>query len=569
MHLPRVAPAHPSRLVAAWLVVALVSGCGGSGASPASGGPSPGAAGPATPAAAAATPAAATPLPGGPAVATPVDGPTVIDVPHAVVATQSVAAQGATLTSDGVTLVVPAGAVAAATTVEITRLDAPFQQNPYARDEADAVPAAPVGPALDFGPAGVTFASPVSVSLAYDPAAIPAGYDTIAVAYWSGTRWAILGGTVDPAAHTVTVTQDAFEGEILTTIALATAAGLLINRGIKWWYGKEGANADPISEKTASGWVAPTDPAVDAAAKTTTVGGVPLTDKQKLDDYLKAHPGDSAPIRVTGADGTTRGQTYSSATGTNWQKPGAYLTTSGMKGDCTDVTNAMVSIFRNLGYPARAVFGYAGDRDSPHAWGEVVIGGRPYLVDEEGNLQDLDAAMRAANLLRPEPGDPRGFMWDENGQVPTSDRWWDATAINGSYAGTFTLTDVTMDESMAKDAEQQGCTIAMLDAIKGQALPMAMDIKVDAAGKGTTVMKINMSSIKGPDDKPLKSSPQTFKVTYADPVLTFKVEASDGATSSMSGRITAGEGGAFTISGTTTMSGKGFSATAAWTAARS
>jgi hypothetical protein len=190
-------------------------------------------------------------------------------------------------------------------------------------------------------------------------------------------------------------------------------------------------------------------------------------------------------------------------------------------------------------------------------------------VDEEGNLQKLDDAMKAAGLIRPDPGDPRAFMWDENGQAPYTANWWDPTLINGSYAGTFTLTEVTLDEAMLKEAEDQGCSVALLDAIKGKALPMTMGIKVDAAGKGTAVMKINMSSVKGPDGKPLKSEPQTFKVTYVDPVLTFKVEASGGATSSMSGRVTTGEGGAYTINGTTTMSGKGFSAKAVWTGTRS
>ena len=564
MHLPRVSPTRSSRLLAVGLVVVLAAGCGGTTASPATG------AATAAPAQTAVASEAAeiTPLPGGPAIATPANGPTVIDVPSEVVVSQAIPADGATLAAEGVSVVVPAGAAADGATVRITRLDAPFQQNPYARDEPDALPAVPLGSPLDFGPAGVAFSSPVTVTLTYDPTAIPEGYDGVAVAYWSGTRWAYLGGIVDEAAHMVTVTQDAFEGEILTTIAVATVAGIAINKGIKWWYGEK-AYTDPIIEKKAGGWVAPKDPNVEAAAKTTTVGGIPITDKQKLEDALKKNTSGSAPIRVTGADGQVRGQTYSAGTGSNWQAPGTYLTTGGMKGDCTDVTNAMVSIFRNLGYPAKAVFGYAGDKNSPHAWGEVIIGGQPYLVDEEGNLQKLDDAMKAAGLIRPDPGDPRAFMWDENGQVPYTANWWDATLINGSYAGTFTLTEVTLDEATLKEAEDQGCSVALLDAIKGKALPMTMEIKVDAAGKGTAVMKINMSSVKGPDGKPLKSEPQTFKVTYADPVLTFKVEASGGATSSMSGRVTAGEGGGYTINGTTTMSGKGFSAKAVWTGTRS
>jgi hypothetical protein len=559
MDASRMARIRPYRLVVAALVVVLVAGCGGTStnASPGTGGGSPAAPGES---------AGTTPPPVGPAIATPADGPTLIDVPHEVMVSEVVSAAGATLAGDGIEIIVPPGAAADATRVEITRLDAPFQQNPYARDEPGALTAVPLGDPIDLGPAGVAFTSPVSVTLAYDPAAIPEGYEGVAAAYWSGTRWVVVGGVVDEAAHTVTVSQIAFEGEIFTTIAVATAIGVGVNQGIKWWYGKN-AYTDPIIEKNAKGWVSPRDPIVSAAAKTTTVGGVPITDKAKLEAYLKGKTSGSAPIRVTGADGQVRGQAYSAGTGSNWQKPDAYLS-GGMKGDCTDVTNAMVSIFRNLGYPAKAVFGYAGDKDSPHAWGEVLIGGEPYLIDEEGNLQRLEDGMKAANLIRPEAGDPRAFMWDENGQVPYQAEWWDATRINGSYTGTFTLTEITIDEEMLKEAEDQGCSVAMLDAIKGKALPMTMTIKVDAQGKGTAVMKVDMSSIKGTDGKPMRSEPQTFNVSFADPVLTFRIEASGGTTSSMSGRVT-GDGVGTSIEGSTTMKGKGFSATAVWGGTRS
>ena len=93
-----------------------------------------------------------TPLPGGPAIATPADGPTVIDVPHEVVVSQAIPADGATLAAEGVDVVVPRGRRADDTKVEITRLDAPFQQNPYARDEPDALPAVPLGRRSTSGP---------------------------------------------------------------------------------------------------------------------------------------------------------------------------------------------------------------------------------------------------------------------------------------------------------------------------------------------------------------------------------------------------------------------------------
>ena len=558
MHMPRAARTRPSRLVAVALAIGVISGCGGGITGPSAGGTS----GATTPAGTPATRATASAA--GPAIATPVDAPTVIDVPHEVVASETVSAAGATITAEGATLVVPAGAVAADTKVEVTRLDAPFQQNPYARDEPDAVSAIPVGTALDFGPTGVAFTTPVSVTLPYDPAALPDGYDQVAIAYYTGRRWVVLGGTVDAGAHTVTVSQEAFEGEIFTTIAVATVAGIVVNRGIKWWYGKEGVKNDPISDKRAATWVAPKDPAVDAAAKTTTIGGVPISDKAKFADYMKGKTDPSPLITVTGSDGTAHQPSYSQGTGSNWQTPGDYLTKGGMQGDCTDVTNAFVSIFRNLGYPAKAVFGYVGDKESPHVWGEVAIGGKPYLIDEEGHLQPLDAAMATLHLIRPEPGDPRASMWDENGQVPYRADWWDPTVINGSWAGTFTVTDITIDEAIAKEVEDQGCGIEVLEALKGKALPMTMEIKVDGSGKGTAKMLIDMSSLKGADGKPMKADPQTINVTYADPALTFHLDSSSGATSAMTGRLGAAEGGAATITGSMTVRGKGYSMKAVW-----
>jgi hypothetical protein len=565
MRMPGTALVRSSRLLVGALVVAIVASCGGGSAGSGAGSSPAISSGAAT---TPATPQATTAVPSGePAIATPVDGPTVIDVAHEVVVSELVPPTGTTLTADGATLLVPPGAVASDTKVEITRLDAPYRQNPYAPDEPGAVPAVSVGPALDFGPAGVTFTAPVSVTLAYDQALVPAGYEQVAVAYWTGTRWAILGGTVDATAHTVTISQDAFEGEILTTIAIATGVGLIVHAGIKWWYGSEAVQSDPISDSTAAGWITPDDPAVAAAAGSANVGGVPLGDKAQLAEYLRNHPDITPAITVTGSNGTGRKPTYSAEAGSNWQQPASYLG-RGLKGDCTDVTNAMVSIFRNLGYPARAVFGYVVDKDSPHVWGEVAIDGKPYLIDEEGQLQPLDAAMTSMHLIRPDPGDPRAFMWDENGQVPYRAEWWDATAINGSWKGTFTLTEVKLDESVAAQAEDQGCTAEVLEALKGKPFPMTMDITVNESGKGTAVTLIDLSSLKDSNGKAPTSSPQTFKVTYADGTLKFKVDSSGGATTSMSGHLREDPGAGFTIDGTMSVSGQGFSAKAVWEVAR-
>ncbi len=302
MHASWSVHSGPARLLAITLALVTIGACGSGSATtaPATGStPTQGAI------------PTGTPAPGDATVATPAEAPTVIDVPHEVVVSEVVTPDGATFATEGATLVIPPGAVSAGTSVEITRVDVPFAQNPYARDEPGSVAAVAAGPVLDFGPAGVTFDVPVTVTVPYDPTAATEGLDQPSIAYYTGTRWVILGGTVDTAAHTVTISQDAFEGEIFTTIILATAAGLVINQGIKWYYGKEAVKKDPISDKTAANWVTPKDPAVKSAAASATIDGVPIKDPRDLADFLKTHPGRTGAITITGPDGKPRSPSYS------------------------------------------------------------------------------------------------------------------------------------------------------------------------------------------------------------------------------------------------------------------
>jgi hypothetical protein len=558
------------------LVIALVAGCGAtSTAPPASTGAAPmptsAVAGPA------ATPAPVTPTPA-PSIAvleSVVDAPTVIDVPTAVVSDTVVGASGASVTADGVQVVVPAGGVAADTKVTVSRLEAPFRQGVFAPVTSTDPSAVAIGKAYDLGPAGTAFAQPVDITLPYDPANLPAGADpaSIGVAYFTGTHWATAGGLVDPVAHTVTIRVQAFEGEIFTTIIVATLAGAAINRVIKWAYGGEGVKSDPISEKKAQTYVTPDDPAVRDAAAKAKAGGVPLSDPAKLAKYLADHKDKPVPVSFEGPDGSPVTPTYSTANGSNWQRPGDYLTKGQMKGDCTDVTSATVSMFRALGYPAKAVFGYVVDKDSPHVWGEVQIGGKPYLIDEEGKLQPLDDAMTSMHLIRPDPSDPRAAMWDENGQQPYEADWWSRPIdANGTWKGTFTITDVTIDPALKAEAEKeaadQGCDLTTaLEQLVGKALPMTLDLTVDPKGKGTATVFIDYSSIKDAKGKPLKSEPSTSDVSYAGNRLTF-VGGSSGSGSTMTATASR-SGNTLTIRGTLHAKEKGYSMSGVWSVSRS
>lgn len=561
------------RLAAILLSSALVAGCGGT-APPAP--PSQAAVATQAPAPATAAPATPTPTPAAPLLEPVVDGPTVIDVPATVVGEAVVTPAGATIEAEGVRVAIPAGGVSSDTEVSVARLEAPFAMSVFAGAAAEGSSATAVGKAFDFGPAGVTFAQPVVVSLPYDPANVPQGTDpsSITLAYWTGTHWAVAGGTVDPVAHTVTARMTSFPGEILTTIAVATAAGVVINRLIKWAYGGEGVKSDAISEKNAPTWITPDDPTVRKTAGTANAGGVPLSDPAKVADYLKKNAETKpVPVSVTGPDGssTTFENKYSTAPGKGWQKPADYLTKGGMSGDCTDVTNAMVSMFRALGYPAKGVFGYAVDKDSPHAWAEVVIGGKPYVVDEDGKIQPLDQAVANMRLIRPDPSDPRAFMWDETGQAPYTAEWWNEQIdVNGKWAGTFTVTGVSMDEKTRAEAEKaaksEGCDLTdALEQLVGKPIPMTMDISVDPGGTGSAIVFIDYSVIKDAKGKPLSSKPSRENVTYGGNRLTLANEGGSGAMSGTASR----SGSTLTIRGTTSVAESGLTLTGVWTVSRS
>lgn len=60
--------------------------------------------------------------------------------------------------------------------------------------------------AYDFGPTGAQFNPPLTMTMSFDPAAIPAGasLNKLFVAFWDGSRWVKLSSTVNPATNTIT-----------------------------------------------------------------------------------------------------------------------------------------------------------------------------------------------------------------------------------------------------------------------------------------------------------------------------------------------------------------------------
>lgn len=136
--------------------------------------------------------------------------------PPASIETHAVGPAGGTLTFLGgaVRLVVPAGAVAAS--VEIT-----------ARPGSTAATPAPVpGTFVEFGPSGQTFAVPVSLTLAYDPAGIPAGAAEagLRIAEDTSGSWRYLPSSVDAVARTVVADLDGFSGYGIVPPSLSPGA---------------------------------------------------------------------------------------------------------------------------------------------------------------------------------------------------------------------------------------------------------------------------------------------------------------------------------------------------------
>lgn len=60
--------------------------------------------------------------------------------------------------------------------------------------------------AYQFGPTGAKFNPPISMSLTFNPATVPAGVplDKLFMAFWDGAKWMKLTSTVDPATNTIT-----------------------------------------------------------------------------------------------------------------------------------------------------------------------------------------------------------------------------------------------------------------------------------------------------------------------------------------------------------------------------
>ena len=131
--------------------------------------------------------------------------------------------------------------------------------------------------------------------------------------------------------------------------------------------------------------------------------------------------------------------------------------------------------------------------------------------------------------------------------------------INGKWSGTYTITDLQVTDQDA--AEEEGCSLAIAEGLKGKPLPMTMDITADESGNGSAVVQIDVSSLSTDEGK-ATSEPRTLALTYSGSTITFQPGGS--GASSMTG-VVSREGDHLVMKGSSSAKGKGWSMKAAFT----
>jgi len=198
------------------------------------------------------------------------------------------------------------------------------------------------------------------------------------------------------------------------------------------------------------------------------------------------------------------------------------------------------------------------DLDVTVAEGEVKSG------DEPTHLEEAGEATWTVALDPPEEG---VIIVRRSDNKAASRIAIETVDVNGSWAGTFTLTSLDLDPAMEERAKEEGCDVAILQGLLGKPLPMTLDLAVDPDSAGTSTYWIDVSSLKDADGASMTSEPQEAPVSYRGNLLTFTLDGSSGVATKMSGAVSR-SGQVVTINGTITISGEGYSARAVWTVTR-
>lgn len=149
-------------------------------------------------------------------------------------------AEGVVQRSDGSGVRIPAGAIEQDLQVSVS---APaVVDEPQRSRKAEENHLSPAAPAVEFGPSGTRFKTPVSISLAYDPADLAAhgaAEDALKVYYWNAVdgAWEAMPSTVDKIAHAVTALTNHFSSyQVMIPVAGTGVAAADSGLGVKAAY---------------------------------------------------------------------------------------------------------------------------------------------------------------------------------------------------------------------------------------------------------------------------------------------------------------------------------------------
>ena len=391
---------------------------------------------------------------------------------------KTVGKPGGTVEKGGASISVPADALARESTVSITEFTQ--QPPPYVPKKSTSLPAAvSISKVYDLGPAGIQFAKPVQVTLAYDKSLLRSGVDKskIALAYFNGENWIIVKSLVDTEKGTVSVATKGFPGEIITILVVG---GLMVSAVAAGSYkAYQYFSGDPISNQKAHTYITPDNSTVAdytqrAGARASQNGKpvwVPLEDPAHVGQinpdfvtYAKTAYKDEVHDNRIGFDGSgsKSGVSYPSySTDKNFQMPEEFFK-GGQSGDCTAVATAYTSMLRRLGVEAYAVDGYksnTGQGASRHTWVEFTVDGETYYYDNDEGIKPLKEV--ESNLNRPVDVNGEGYMWNEDGQKIYQKDWWEsikdesATGIREDFRLTpvfNTKGSLTIDQHLIKYA---------------------------------------------------------------------------------------------------------------------
>ena len=339
----------------------------------------------------------------------------------------------------GASVTVPEGAVSKTTEVVIKQFSNPPPFTEITDDNASDPWAVGIGVPFDFGPEGLTFEKPVTLTIPWNEQNLEstgAGEDELQLAYYNGQHWVTLEAGKDTVANEFTLEVIEFPGIAFMPIVAAAICGPVIvysystaAERIYAWYEK-----DPVYNKDAHTYITPDDPEVktrsqNLLAQTGTNTYQPIAKAGDLESVIAAQNDINLVFEIGEKYKQRPDYQISEEWGNDWIKPSEYFA-NGMKGDCKNIANAYCSVLRALDIDARCVDGFMdGGR---HVWIEVEVDKKAYYIGNNGEITALSDAVSKLKLTR-RINENEGYMWTEDGQVRYQDNWWKKVDFSTVY----------------------------------------------------------------------------------------------------------------------------------------